>query len=106
MIRGPEGDEFRAEWLLLALPALFARRAPTGRSATVGIAVEGATLQVQVAPSGVDVGMPDGREFDAVVTAEAPLVLGLAAGALVLDDVSEIIEIDGDREAVRAIFDA
>lgn len=40
MVRGPEGDEFRAEWLLLALPALFAGRASTA-SVTVGIAVDG-----------------------------------------------------------------
>ncbi|MGV0722819.1 helix-turn-helix domain-containing protein [Mycolicibacterium elephantis] len=106
MIRGPEGDEFRAEWLLLALPALFARRASTGRSPTVGIAVEGAMFQVQRTPAGVDVGMSDGREFDAVLTAEAALVLGLAAGVLTLDDVAEVVDIEGDEDAVRAIFEA
>src|SRR5918999_3150872 len=39
MVRGPEGDRFRADWLLLALPALLRQRPAADRSSTVGIAV-------------------------------------------------------------------
>ncbi|MGV0803507.1 hypothetical protein ABQF26_41390, partial [Mycolicibacterium elephantis] len=63
-------------------------------------------FQVQRTPAGVDVGMSDGREFDAVLTAEAALVLGLAAGVLTLDDVAAVVDIEGDEDAVRAIFEA
>jgi DNA-binding HxlR family transcriptional regulator len=106
MIRGPEGDEFRAEGLLVALPALFAGRVPTDRSVAVGIAVDGGMVQLRATESGIDVDMPDGREFDAVLTAEARLVLGLAAGVLSLDDIAALVDIDGDESALRTFFDA
>jgi hypothetical protein len=101
MTRGPGGDRFRAEWLALALPALFAGRKAAHRS-TVGIAVDGQLLQVRATRSGIEVGPHDGRDLDAVVHADAAIVLGLAAGALTLDDTPGIV--DGDEAAVRAIF--
>lgn len=73
---------------------------------TVGVAVDGGMIQVRATESGIDVGMPDGRELDAVLKAEAPLVLGLAAGVLSLDDVAAIVDIDGDESALRRIFAA
>jgi DNA-binding HxlR family transcriptional regulator len=96
MTRGPEGDHFRAEWLLVALPALLGGRATADRSSTVGIAVDGGMVQVRATRSGVEVGLPDGRELDAVVSADAPIVLGLAAGMLALDNVLGVVDIQGD----------
>lgn len=106
MIRGPENDEFRPEWLLLALPALFEGRVPTDHSATAGIAVDGGMVQLLATESGIEVGKADGRELDAVLTTNAHLVLGLAAGVLSLDDVSALVDIDGDESALRSIFEA
>lgn len=106
MVRGPEGDEFRAEGLLVALPALFAGRVPVDQSVSVGLAVDGVMVQLRAAESGVDVGRPDGRELDAVLTAEGALVLGLSAGVLSLDDVRALIDVDGDESALRNFFDA
>jgi DNA-binding HxlR family transcriptional regulator len=106
MIRGPEGDEFRAEGLLVALPALFAGRMPTDQSVAVGIAVDGVMVQLRATASGIAVDRPDGRELDAVLNAEAPLVLGLAAGALSLDEIAALVDIDGDESALRTFFDA
>ena len=106
MIRGPEGDEFRADGLLVALPALFAGRVPLNQPVAVGIAVDGVTIQLLATDTGIDVDRPDGREFDAVLSAEAPLVLGLAAGVLSLDDVAAVVDIDGDESALRTFFDA
>ncbi|MCV7346602.1 winged helix-turn-helix transcriptional regulator [Mycolicibacterium rhodesiae] len=103
MVRGAEGDEFRIEWLLVALPALFTGRAPT-RSVTVGIDVGGEVLQVRAGRSGVSVSLPDGRALDAVLQTEASIVLGLATGLLTLDDVAAQIQIDGDRTAVKTVF--
>lgn len=102
MARGPEGDHFDAQWLVLALSALFAGRARPRRSVTVGIAVDGEVLQVRATRAGVDVRPHDGRDLDAVVRADAHVVLGLAAGALTLDDVT--VDIDGDDTAVRTVF--
>lgn len=110
MIRGPEGDPFPAGSLLVALPALFHGRVSADRSSTVGIRVSGDAdprgVQVRATPSGIEVRPQDDREPDAVLTAEAPIILGLAAGVLALDDVLELVDIQGDEAAVRAIFGA
>ncbi|MDO3401380.1 helix-turn-helix domain-containing protein [Mycolicibacterium neoaurum] len=106
MIRGPEGDEFRPDGLLVALPALFAVRKPLKRSVVVGIKVNSTTLQLSAGPDGFSVEYPDGRQLDAVLTAEGQLVLGLAAGLLSLDDVAALIDTDGDLSALRAVFNA
>lgn len=104
MIRGAQGDRFRTEWLLVALPALFAQRSPSGQPATIGIVVDGQTVVVHADASGWHVGVPDDRKLDAVISAEAPIVLGLAAGMLTLDAVAESVDITGDTAAVRAVF--
>ncbi|GCA99249.1 helix-turn-helix domain-containing protein [Mycolicibacterium sp. NCC-Tsukiji] len=106
MIRGPEGDSFRADGLLLALPALLSARVPGDQSTAVGIVVDGVTVQLSATEAGIDVGWPDGRKLDAVLTAEAQIVLGLAAGLLALDDVAPLVDITGDIAALRVFFDA
>jgi DNA-binding HxlR family transcriptional regulator len=106
MIRGPEGDGFQPDGLLVALPALLAGRTPTSRTARVGVSVDSELVQMTATTSGISVDRPDGQELDAVLTAEAQLVLGLAAGLLSLDDVRSLIEIQGDEAALRAILEA
>lgn len=103
MIRGAGGDEFRSEWLLLALPALFTGRTRP-RKATVGVDVDGEVFQLRATRSGVDVSRPDGRTLDAVLHADASIVLGLATGLLALDDVATHIQVDGDRAALETVF--
>ena len=104
MVRGPRGDAFRADWLILPLRALLADRGAPRRSSTVGIAVDDQLLQVRATPSGIEVNPHDGRALDAVVRADGAIVLGLAAGVLTLADTVGIIDIEGDETAVRAIF--
>ncbi|WP_284740346.1 winged helix-turn-helix transcriptional regulator [Amycolatopsis sp. RTGN1] len=104
MARGPGGDRFHAEWLLVALPALLAGQTPARPASTVGIAVDGELLQVRTTRSGIEVSRHDGRDLDAVVRADPSIVLGLTAGALTLDDTRGLVDIDGDEAAVRAIF--
>ena len=106
MMRGPGGDRFRAEWLVVALPALLGPRMTADSSSTVGVGVEGPLFQVRATGSGVEVGPHDGRDLDAVLRADAAIVLGLAAGVLALDDVRGIVDIEGDETAVRAVFGA
>lgn len=106
MVRGPEGDRFRAEWLLIALPALFAGRVPAKCPATIGIAVEGDMIQAHALESGIEVAPHDGRKLDAVISAEAQIVLGLAVGMLSLDQVREMVSIEGDEAVVRDVLAA
>jgi DNA-binding HxlR family transcriptional regulator len=104
MVRGPEGDRFRSEWLLVALPALFMGRVPAQWPVTIGIAVDGGMIQAQASPSGIEVRRHDGRELDAVMSADAQIVLGLAVGMLSLDQVRALVAIEGGEAAVRAVF--
>ncbi|WP_158885172.1 winged helix-turn-helix transcriptional regulator [Amycolatopsis anabasis] len=106
MVRGPGGDCFRAEWLVVPLRALLVGKAAPRRSSKVGIAVDGQLVQVRATRSGIEVNPHDGGDLDAVVRADAAIVLGLAAGVLALDDTLGLVDIDGDEAAVRAIFNA
>lgn len=104
MARGPGGDRFQTEWLILALRALLTGSAAAHPASTVGIAVDDRLLQVRATGSAIEVTPHDGGELDAVVRADAPIVLGLAAGALTLDDVRGHIDVEGDEDAARSIF--
>ncbi|MCV7420718.1 helix-turn-helix transcriptional regulator [Mycobacterium yunnanensis] len=107
MVRGPEGDAFQLEWLALALPALLEGRVKTRTTTTVGLDVgPGSHLRLRLTRSGVDVAPCDGRAVDATVRAEPMCVLGLAAGALAIDDALALglVEIEGDESVVRAAF--
>lgn len=106
MIRGPEGDGFHAEGLLVALPALFRIRVPPRRTVTVGIVVDDEQLQIRATRAGFEVTAPDGRMFDAVVSGNGQIILGLAAGAITLDHVAGLVNIEGDESAARAVFDS
>ena len=103
MTRGPDGDRFDAAWLVVALRALL----PGGhRSTAIGIEVDGSLFRVRAAPGGTEIEKYDGGELDAVLRADAAIVLGLAAGALKLDDVAGLVDIEGDEAAVRDLLQA
>jgi DNA-binding HxlR family transcriptional regulator len=108
MVRGPDGDSFRPEWLTLAVPALLDTRVKVRRSATVGLEIGDLPLQLRATRSGFTVGPHDGRDLDAAVRADPAYVLGLAAGALTLDDARALglVDIDGDESIVRTVFAA
>ncbi|MDV8009491.1 winged helix-turn-helix transcriptional regulator [Rhodococcus sp. IEGM 1318] len=106
MIRGPEDDEFRPEWMSLALQALFTGRVPVGQTAPVNVSVADHFIQLRATPTGIDVGLPDGRDVGAVLSAEAPIVLGLAAGVLTIDAIASAVVMDGDIAALHTIFEA
>lgn len=104
MVSGPGSDRFRAEWLAVALPALVDRRVAANRSPTVGVAVDKQLFQVRATSSGLQVSPHDGRDLDAVLRADAAIVLGLAAGMLTLDDARRDVDIEGSEAAVRAVL--
>jgi DNA-binding HxlR family transcriptional regulator len=105
MTSGNDGAHFRSEWLRLALPALLCDRVAAGQHPTVGISVDEGLVQLRATGSGIAVGLHDGRDLDAIMRADPAIVLGLAAGAITIDEVHEFVEIEGDEAAVRAIFD-
>ncbi|CAM3097992.1 winged helix-turn-helix transcriptional regulator [Skermania piniformis] len=107
MRSGPAvGEATRPGWLALAVPALLDGRGRPRSAATVGLQVGGPLLQLQVTDSGYAVGPHDGRDLDAVVRGDQTVVLGLAAGALSLDEACALglVEIEGELSVVRALF--
>ena len=104
MMRGPDGDGFQAEWLIVALRALLADQTAR-RSATVAVAVADNLLYVRVTRSGIEVTAHDGGEVDATIRADASVILGLAAGVLPLDQAARLAVIDGDESAIRTVFE-
>jgi DNA-binding HxlR family transcriptional regulator len=108
MVRGPDGDSFRPEWLALAVPALLDARVKVRTSATIGLEIGDPPFQLRATRSGFEVGPHDGRDLDATVRADPAYVLGLAAGALSLSDacVLGVVEIDGDESVIRTVFAA
>ncbi|MGP3959343.1 winged helix-turn-helix transcriptional regulator [Nonomuraea sp. 3N208] len=108
MVRAPDGDSFRPEWLTLAVPVLLDARVKVRPSATVGLEIGDPPFQLRATRSGFEVGPHDGRALDATVRADPAYVLGLADGALTLSDARALglVEIDGDESVVRAVFAA
>lgn len=107
MVRGPEGDAFRPEWLTLAIPALLGARVKIRSSSTIGLDV-GELLALRATRAGFEVHRHDGGELAATIRAEPSYILGLAAGAITLDDARALglVEVDGDESVVRAVFAA
>ncbi|MGU3651142.1 winged helix-turn-helix transcriptional regulator [Mycolicibacterium sp. A43C] len=108
MVRGPEGDAFRHEWLAVAIPALLAARVKVRAAVSIVLASEDMALQLSASRAGFTVGTPDGRELAGTLHAAPEYILGLAAGALTIDDARAlgVVEIDGDEAAVRSIIGA
>jgi DNA-binding HxlR family transcriptional regulator len=105
MARGSGGDRFQANWLIVGLRALLTGRAATHQASRVGIAVDGRLLQVRATGSDIEVTLHEGGDLDATVRAEASIVLGLAAGALTLDDARGLVEVEGDEAAAQVLFE-
>lgn len=108
MIRGPQGDAFRTDWLKLALPAVLGPRSTVRTSVVIGLQIGDASLELTATRAGFEVGPPNGSTPDATIGTDAACLLGLAAGALTLDDAQAmgLVEIGGDESVVRTVFAA
>lgn len=104
MVSGPGDDPFLPDWLAIALPALLAGTSRAEDGATVGVVVDGQAFRLRQTSDGVDVARHDGQDLQATLRADGMIVLGLAAGAITLDDVRDTVELDGDEAVVRALF--
>ncbi len=106
LVRGPDGDSFRPEWLALAVPALLDARIKVRTPATIGLEIGGPPFRLRATGSGFEVGPYEGDDVEATLRADPACVLGLAAGALTLDDARALglVEIGGDESVVRALF--
>jgi DNA-binding HxlR family transcriptional regulator len=103
MVPGPRGDSFRPHWLMVALPALL-RGKRSEVPTTVGVEVDGTLLTVHVDRTGPSVTLAGDRRPETVLRAEPPVVLGLAAGLLTVDQAVAAGTVSGDKSQLAAAF--
>jgi DNA-binding HxlR family transcriptional regulator len=90
---GPrQGEEFRPQWLAVALAALLPRR----RKGSIQILADG--VEVNITRSRVSLGVVE--EPDAVIEGAPEAVLGVAAGVLPLSS----LRVRGDKELVANVM--
>lgn len=103
MIPGPGNDEFRPEWLVLALDALGA-----------GGIQPGTMLELNISGTAVRLAGTDGRltqvhepqpHPDLRVTADATTILGLAAGELTVTEARPTLELEPDTPEATATLE-
>ncbi|MDP8910268.1 MAG: helix-turn-helix transcriptional regulator [Chloroflexota bacterium] len=103
MVSGAGRDTFSPRWLAVALPALLHRRTAR-RPAEVGIDLPGLFVTLRIDKDGPTVTAEPDERPDTILAAEPEVVLGLAAGALTLDQALTVASVHGDRRVVAAVF--
>ena len=104
MVSGPRGDDaFEPRWLAVALPALLSGRTAKP-PAEVGIEVSGVLMTLRIDEDGPRVTVRPDRLPDTILTAAPEVVLGLAAGALTIDDVLSAGSVHGDRRVLTRVL--
>lgn len=105
MTSGQGGDAFQPRWLALALPALL-----RGRTAKppveLGIEVAGLFMTLRIGEDGPHVTVQPDRRPDTILTAEPEAVLGLAAGAITIDQALSQASVHGDRRVLTTVLGA
>ena len=104
MVLGRQDDEVRPSWLVVALRALLAPR--RGRRRTIQLVVEGQAISVTTGEERLDVRLKCTSPADAILEAPAEMVLGLAAGALVFDEIGSRrgVRVSGSQGVLRELF--
>jgi DNA-binding HxlR family transcriptional regulator len=105
MISGQGSDAFSSRWLAVALPALLHKRTAR-RPAEVGIDLPGLFVTLRIDKDGPHVTADPDQRPATVLTAAPEIVLGLAAGALTLDQALPLASIHGDPGVLNAVFAA
>ena len=103
MISGAGRDTFSPRWLAVALPALLHRRTAR-RPAEVGIDLPGLFVTLRIDKDGPTVTAEPDKRPDTVLTAAPEIVLGLAAGALTLEQALRVASVHGDTGVLAAVF--
>lgn len=102
---GRGNDAFQPRWLALALPALL-RDVTATPAVQLGVDVEGCTILLDIDEQGPRATIAP--EHDAATTLEAApeVIVGLAAGAITIDQARSAIRIHGDADLLDAVFPA
>ena len=103
MVSGPRGDSFQPHWLAVALQALMrGRRSEVPK--TFGVEVDGTIVALHVDETGPRVALDVGGLVEPVLRAEPAVVLGLAAGALTVEQAMALGAVCDDRTELADLF--
>ena len=103
MMSGQGDDEFSPRWLAVALPALLHKRTAR-RPAEVGLDLDGLFVTLRVDEDGPHVTANPAQRPDTILTAAPEIILGLAAGALTLDQALQTASVQGDPGVLSTVF--
>lgn len=103
MAAGRAGDAFEPRWLAVALPGLL-RRVAIDPAVELGFEVDGFLTVVHIDKDGPRAqAQPDSRP-DTILSAAPETIIGLAAGALTVDQVLAMGQLMGDPQVLREVF--
>ena len=103
MVSGRGGNTFQPRWLAVALEALL--RGRTARPpAELGIEVAGQFMTLRIDEDGPQVMLQPDRRPDTILEADPEAVLGLAAGAISLDEALSWASVHGDPRVVTKVL--
>lgn len=102
---GRGDDTFQPRWLVLALPGLL-RGMTADPALEFGFEVEGVLIVLQIDEDGPRAVLEPDRRPDMILTAAPDIVVGLAAGALTVDQAVAAGSLQGDDEVLRTAFPA
>lgn len=103
MMTGRAGDSFQPRWLVLALPALL-RGVTATPALELGLEVEGSLIILNIDENGPRAVVQPDRQPGTILTAEPEIVIGLAAGALTIDQALSAGRLLGDPHILRRAF--
>lgn len=104
MVSGPRADDaFEPRWLAVALPALLSSRS-ADPPAELGIEVSGHLMTLRIDERGASVTVQPDRRPDTILTAAPEVVLGLAAGALTIEQALSVASVRGDWDDLAAVL--
>lgn len=103
MRTGRGEDAFQPRWLTVALPGLL-RDVTAARPVELGVEIDGFSLLVHVDENGPTTEIRPGYSPDAVLTADSETIVGLAAGALTIEQALASGTFRGDPATLRVVF--
>ena len=104
MISGPGHDSFSPRWLAVALPALLHQQTAP-RPVEIGLDLPGLFVTLRVDPDGPRVTADPDQRPATILEAPPQIILGLAAGALTLEQALPLAKLTGDPDALSAVFE-
>lgn len=103
MATGRNDDSFQPRWFAIALPGLL-REVTSTPPVELGIQTDGSLVVLRIEEGGPRVITRPEKQPDTVFTAAPDVVLGLAAGALTIDQALSMGDIQGDKRVLNKVF--